>query len=140
MLTKNLRTLGVAFGSLLCKAEWDESKHPRAEDGKFGEGGGGSGSKSSSPKMGALKEKVSRMSETLMRDTSKRTIKGLSDSRLNMAYSEAKAAQNEMRAAFKRSKGREGGPKERAQVTALVGALGEEVVRRSNARGDKWYK
>ncbi len=31
---------------------FDESKHPRGEDGKFGSGGGGSSSESSSPKMG----------------------------------------------------------------------------------------
>ncbi|WP_244121619.1 NUDIX hydrolase [Burkholderia gladioli] len=31
---------------------FDESKHPRGEDGKFGSGGGGSSSESSSPKVG----------------------------------------------------------------------------------------
>ncbi|WP_244124121.1 DUF2213 domain-containing protein [Burkholderia gladioli] len=31
---------------------FDESKHPRGEDGKFGSGGGGSSSESSSPKIG----------------------------------------------------------------------------------------
>lgn len=37
------RMIKVASSSRLIKVEWDESKHPRAEDGKFGSGGGGGG-------------------------------------------------------------------------------------------------
>ena len=33
----------VVGGGALAKEEWDESKHPRADDGKFGSGGGGGG-------------------------------------------------------------------------------------------------
>jgi hypothetical protein len=40
---KNL--IKVVTSERLIKVEWDESKHPRADDGKFGSGGGGGGGK-----------------------------------------------------------------------------------------------
>lgn len=45
---KHDRALALACSALrtVRKAEWDENAHPRAPDGKFGQGGGG-GSKSS---------------------------------------------------------------------------------------------
>lgn len=48
---QNLLILHRAYKLLAADAEWDESKHPRAENGQFGSGGGkvGAGEKTAKP-------------------------------------------------------------------------------------------
>ncbi len=48
---QNLLILHRAYKLLAADAEWDESKHPRAENGRFGSGGGkvGAGEKTAKP-------------------------------------------------------------------------------------------
>jgi hypothetical protein len=66
---------GAASGIAVAAGDWDESKHPRGKDGKFGEGGGG-GSKG--PDRGS-KGADYRFSQSVINDTADQLVEHFRD-------------------------------------------------------------